>query len=155
MEAGISDANPQTVVNIELQLKNLSVTSKNLNDNVEEIIVQNCKSSDVSSYAVSTDSSTSKKVLLLRLEIDADFSKLSQIELQKLNEAYAGRDVVVTVNGKESTKSSIYWRGKGFKDFVTLQPFCDGFTEEQPKLYQFIIDFLVQCLTNSQSGMNK
>jgi len=92
--------------------------------------------------------------LLLRLEIDADFLQLSQIELQKLNEAYEGRDVVVTVNGKESTKSSIYWRGKGFKDFATLQPFCDGFTEERPKVYQYIVDFLVHSLTNSQSGMN-
>jgi len=122
--------------------------------------VQNCKSSeDISGYAdsilPSKDSTTSKKVLLLRFEINADFLQLSQIELQKLNAAYTGRDVVVTVNGKESTKSSIYWRGKQFKDFVTLQPFCNVSTEGHQKLYQFIVDFLVQGLSNGHSGMNK
>jgi len=155
-EAGTSDLNPQTVVNIELQLKNLRITSKILNDKAEEILVQNCKSlEDISNYAASTESTTFKKVLLLRFEMDADFSQLSQSELQKLNDAYTGRDVVVTVDGKESAKSSIYWRGKGFNDFVALKPFCDDTAEEHQKLYQFIIDFLVQGLSNGQSGINK
>ena len=121
--------------------------------------MQNCKSSeDISGYAdsilPSKDPLDCKKVLLLRFEIDADISQLSQIELQKLNAAYAGRDVVVTINGKESAESSIHWREKGFKDFVTLQPFCDVSTESHQKLYQFTVDFLVQGLSNGQSGMN-
>jgi len=117
--------------------------------------VQNCKSlDDISNYAASTESTTFKKVLLLRFEIDVDFSQLSQSELQKLNDAYTGRDVVVILDGKESAKSLIYWRGKGFNDFVALLPFSDESTEKYQKLYQFIIDFLVQCLSNGQLGTN-
>ena len=137
----------------------MCVTSKNLNDKAEEFLVQNCKSSeDISNYVASilssAESATSKKVLLLRFEFDTDFLHLSQFELQNLNEACTGRDVVVILDGKESAKSSIYWKGKELKDFVALTPFCDESTEEHPKLYQFIVDFLVQCLSNGQSGMN-
>jgi len=154
-EAGTSDLKPQAVVSIELQLKNLRVTSKNPNDKVEEILVQNCKSSDdIFNYAASIESTTFKKVLLLRFEFLTDFSQLSQSELQKLNEAFTGRDVVVTLNGKESATSSIYWRGKEFKDFVALLSFSDESTEKYQQLYQFIVDFLVQCLSNGQSGTN-
>jgi len=118
--------------------------------------VQNCKSlEDISNYAASTESTTFKKVLLLRFETSTDLSQLSQTELQKLNEAFTGRDVVVTLNGKESKKSSIYWRGKGFKDFVALQSIYDESTEDCQQLYQFIVAFLIQCLSNGQSGMNK
>ena len=158
-EAGTSDVKPQTIVNIELQLKNVCVTSKNLNDKTEEILVQNCKSSeDISNYAASMlplpEPTASKKVLLLRFEIGTDFLQLSQFELQKLNEACKGRNIVVALDEKESKKSSIYWRGKGFKDFVALEPFCDESSEEHSKLTQFVVEFLVQCLSNGQSGMN-
>jgi len=102
----------------------------------------------------SADLTASEKVLLLRFEVDTDSLQLSKLNLQNLNEACKGRDVIVTLDGKESTKSSIYWRGKGFKHFVALEPFCDETTNEQSKLYQFIIDFLVRCLSNGQSGMN-
>jgi hypothetical protein len=154
-EAGTSDA----VVNIELQLKSMSVSSKNLGDKAEEIFVRNCKSSeDASNYALSmissTESTTFKKVLLLRFEIDSDFPQLSQVDLRELSEKYTGRDVVIILHGNKASKSSIYWRGKEFKNFVALQPFCDEPTEEHQKLYQFIVDFLVQCLSNDQYGMN-
>ena len=132
----------------------MCVTSKNLNDRVEEILVENCKSlDDIFSYAATTKSTTSKKVLLLKFEILAEFLQLSSNELQKLNDAFLGRDVVVKLDGMESTKSLIYWRGKEFKSFVALQPISDESSPEQ--LYQFIVDFLVQCLSNDQSGMNK
>jgi len=102
----------------------------------------------------SAEPTASEKVLLLRFEIGTDFLQLSQFELKKLNDACTGRDVVVTLDGKESTKLSIYWRGKGFKDFMALDSFYDESIEEHSKINEFIIDFLVQSLSNGQSGMN-
>ena len=143
-----------------MHLKNVCVTSKNLNDKVEEVLVQNCRSlDDISSFAASilplTESTDYKKVLLLRFKVLTVFWQLSKDELTNLNEIFTGRNVVVTLDAKESTKSSIYWKEKGFKNFVALKPLCDECTEEHPKYFKFIVDFLVQCLMNGQSGMSK
>jgi len=156
-EVEANDSKPQTVTDIEIHSEKLCVIAKNLNYKFKEILVQNCKSSkDISSYVAmfpSTESANSKKVLLLRFEALTDYLQLSQIEIQNLNKTYTGRDVVVTLDGKETKKSSIYWRGRGFKDFAMLKPFCGVSTEEQQKIYQYIVDFFIQCLSNGQSGM--
>lgn len=96
-----------------------------------------------------------KEVLIFKFKFKINFPSLSKNDLQELNKIILKNDVILVLDAEKSPRSMIYWKEKTFNDILSLKPYYDDHKAENPMLYQFIVKFLVHCLSIGQSGMNK
>ena len=134
----------QNIINKAYQAKKKQVRKLELN---------NCKNLSEAFKFVKFDDS--KSVLLVETSIEDNFGKFKPQDLTEINKKCKNKSIVLFLAFKNSSKFSIFWKSKELDHFLFLKPYTDEFTENDKKVYEFIVNVLADSLNCGHLGLDK
>lgn len=92
------------------------------------------------------------EALLLKVQFDQNFEKLSVNELQRLSRKFKNKSKVITLESTNHEKYFIYWKSKEILNFLTLLPYRETPPVTDKDFYDFVASFLAKSLVNEHLG---
>ena len=92
-------------------------------------------------------------VLLIRIRVENAFSAFDKANLEKLNNRFADKSVVIFLASKRNNNFIIYWKSKDISKFLFLDfYFYEESSDKNENIFNFIVNFLTKSLSKGKLG---
>ena len=92
-------------------------------------------------------------VLLIRIRVENAFSAFDKANLEKLNNRFAAKSVVIFLASKRNNNFIIYWKSKDISKFLFLDfYFYEESSDKNENIFNFIVKFLTKSLSKGKLG---
>ncbi|XP_070506445.1 uncharacterized protein [Chironomus tepperi] len=96
-----------------------------------------------------------KSILMLKVRISENLSEISSDDLNELNNLCKEKSIIILLTAIKDFKCFIYWKLFNIPNFMTISHYNESFVHEDREVYNFIADFLLDCLRHGGMGFCK